>query len=176
MISQDGKQIGVFSLAEAITMSEKEGLDLVLVSLKAQPPVIRLDDLKKVFYLEKKKERQERREKKKGSELKEVRISFQEAQNDLERKANQATIFLNDGGQVQVRLSMRGRQRLHLDLAETKLKIFLGLILTPIKFVQAIKKQPNFLITTVVKDRSNAKNENKNEKIDSEKIKVDQIK
>ena len=53
---------------------------------------------------------------------------------------------------------------------------FIWKILTPIKFVQAIKKQPNFLITTVVKDRSNVKNENKNEKIDSEKVEADQIK
>ncbi len=85
------------------------------------------------------------------SEIKEIRISFQEAEGDLRRKAKQAEEFLQEGDQVRIRMMLKGRQMLHLNLAEEKMNQFISFIEIPIKIISTIKKTGNNLFVIISK-------------------------
>jgi translation initiation factor IF-3 len=146
LISTEGKQIGILTLKEAMEIAEKNNTGLILISAKVDPPVVKLGDYQKYLYQLKRKQKKEG-----GAELKEIRISFQEAEGDLKRKAKQIEEFLQEGHQVRIRMILKGRQLLHVDLAEEKIKKFLEMIEIPIKLTSEIKKQGNNLIVNISK-------------------------
>jgi translation initiation factor IF-3 len=146
LISTEGKQIGILTLKEAIEIAERNNTGLILISDKVDPPVVKLGDYQKYLYQLKRKQKKEG-----GAELKEIRISFQEAEGDLKRKAKQIEEFLQEGHQVRIRMILKGRQLLHVDLAEEKVKKFLEMIEIPIKLTSEIKKQGNNLIVNISK-------------------------
>jgi len=148
LISADGKMIGIFSLDEAIKFGEKEGLDLILVNEKQSPVVVRLGNYKQFIYERKKKEKEK---KKKKSEVKEIRISFTEAQHDLERKAKIIEEFLEEGHQVRIRMMMKGRERLFQNLAREKIENFLNLINLPYNIIQPIEQKGSILTILIAK-------------------------
>ena len=73
VISEDGKQVGVLSLAEALKKAQESQLDLVEIAPDAKPPVVKIIDFKKFKYLEEKKEKEARKHAR-ATELKEVRF------------------------------------------------------------------------------------------------------
>lgn len=145
MIDVDGKQRGVFSFNDAVKIAEEEGFDLILINPRQDPIVVRLGDYGAYIY---QKEKKERKIKKEQRETKEVRIGFREAEYDVRRKANLVKEFLSEGHQVQIRLILKGRERMFTDLAEEKFNKFLNIVseLTKFKISQPLKKQPNFLM------------------------------
>ncbi|MEK7673858.1 MAG: translation initiation factor IF-3 [Patescibacteria group bacterium] len=148
LVDENGAQVGVYELAEAEKIATEKNFDLILVTENSDPPVAKLGDFRKFLYqLEKEKKHQ----KKHRVELKEIRISFVEGEGDMERKAKHGVEFLEDGNPVKIRLSLRGRQKLHIDFAKDKLEKFLAMIEMPYKFIQEIKKEPNFLSVTIAK-------------------------
>lgn len=148
LIGEDNRQIGIFDLAKALKISEEKSLDLILVNAKAQPPVVKLGNLKEFLI----KRKQEKKKKQKKVELKEIKITVREAQADLERKKKQIIEFLNQGHQVMIRLILKGREKVHPDFAEEKFNRFLEMIKEEkeFKFVQPIKKTPNFFLVVIV--------------------------
>lgn len=146
MIDENGRQIGILSFDEAKKIAEDKKTGLILVSEKASPPVLKLGDYFKYVYNLKKKQKE-----KNVSEIKEIRISFQEAEGDLKRKAKQAEEFLKDGDQVRIRMILKGRQMLHLNLAEEKMNQFISFIEIPIKIISTIKKTGNNLFVIISK-------------------------
>ncbi|GIW65226.1 MAG: hypothetical protein KatS3mg093_205 [Candidatus Parcubacteria bacterium] len=88
---------------------------------------------------------------KKQKETKEIRISFTEADYDLERKAELSKKFLENGHQIQIKLLLKGREKSFQELAEEKLNKFLTMISERIKYStsQPIKKTNNFLLIVI---------------------------
>lgn len=150
IIGIDGKQKGIFSLEEAKKIAESDGYDLILLNGNQKPPVVKLGNYKEWIYQQKKRERET---KKKTKETKEIRIGFNEALYDLERKAQMIKKFLEEGHQVQIRLTLRSRERLFIDLAEKKINEFLSIILIPYKVVNPLKVFSNFLLITIAKQK-----------------------
>jgi len=150
LIGIDGKQRGIFSFEEAQKIAENENLDLILVNAHQTPIIVRLGNYKEWLYQKKKKEKGL---KKKPKETKEVRIGFNEALHDFERKAKQTAEFLKEGHQVQIRMILKSREKLFIDLAEKKLNQFLELIPIPFKITSPLKKLPNLLVITLAKQK-----------------------
>jgi len=146
LIDSDGKNLGIVDIDEAYKIAQSKNTGLIVVSLKSDPVVVKIGDYNKYIYSIKKKIKE-----KKVSEIKEIRISFQEAEGDLKRKAKQIEEFLQEGHQVRIRMILKGRQLLHVDLAEEKIKKFLEMIEIPIKLTSEIKKQGNNLIVNISK-------------------------
>ncbi|MFQ5578752.1 MAG: translation initiation factor IF-3, partial [Anaerolineae bacterium] len=73
MIKEDGEQLGVISLEEALSVAQEAGLDLVEVAPNAKPPVCRLMDFGKFMYTKSKRERQARKAQTK-TEVKEIQL------------------------------------------------------------------------------------------------------
>jgi len=109
VISDDGEQFGIITRAEALQIAEDRGVDLVLVSPDAKPPVAKVMDYGKHKYqLEKKKKEAKKNQKK--IEVKEVKFSCKIADNDIAYKVKHAREFLEKGKHVKLRVFLRGRE------------------------------------------------------------------
>ena len=81
-VSDNGEVYGIISSKEALNLAHKAGLDLVLISPNAKPPVCKIMDYGKFRYQAEKKQK-EARKKQKQIEIKEIKLSTQIAQNDI---------------------------------------------------------------------------------------------
>ncbi|SFZ98833.1 Translation initiation factor 3 [hydrothermal vent metagenome] len=109
VLGDDGEQFGIIAREEALKIAEEKGLDLVLVSPDAKPPVAKVMDYGKHKYeLEKKKK--EARKNQKKIEVKEVKFSCKIAENDIAYKVKHAREFLEKGKHVKLRVFLRGRE------------------------------------------------------------------
>ncbi len=109
VLGDDGEQFGIISRSEAMQIAEEKGLDLVLMSPDAKPPVAKIMDYGKHKYeLEKKKK--EARKNQKKIDVKEVKFSCKIAENDINYKVKHAREFLEKGKHVKLRVFLRGRE------------------------------------------------------------------
>ena len=113
VIAENGDQVGVMPVKEAIKLAQEAELDLVKIAPKAQPPVCKIIDYGKYRYELARKEK-EAKKKQKTVEVKEVRISPNIDTNDLNTKVNNAKKFIAKGNKVKVTLRFRGREMAHM--------------------------------------------------------------
>ena len=114
LIGSQGEQIGVMNSKEALRMAREEDLDLVLIAPNANPPVCKIIDYGKYRYEMARKEK-EAKKKQKVIEIKEVRLSPNIDENDVNTKAKAARKFLEKGDKVKVSLRFRGREMSHMN-------------------------------------------------------------
>ena len=113
VIAENGDQLGVMPVKEAMKLAQEAELDLVKIAPKAQPPVCKIIDYGKYRYELARKEK-EAKKKQKTVEVKEVRISPNIDTNDLNTKVNNAKKFIAKGNKVKVTLRFRGREMAHI--------------------------------------------------------------
>ena len=113
VIAENGDQLGVMPVKEAMKLAQEAELDLVKIAPKAQPPVCKIIDYGKYRYELARKEI-EAKKKQKTVEVKEVRISPNIDTNDLNTKVNNAKKFIAKGNKVKVTLRFRGREMAHM--------------------------------------------------------------
>ncbi|MDR0647120.1 MAG: translation initiation factor IF-3 [Puniceicoccales bacterium] len=107
VIGVDGKQVGVLSVQEALTLAQNCGLDLVEISPKAQPPVCKILDFGKYMYEESKKNKSQKAT---ATKLKEIKLGVSIELNDYQTKLRQAENFLFKGNKVKLYINLKGRQ------------------------------------------------------------------
>lgn len=145
--------VGVMATAEAIALAKSEGKDLIEVSPKANPPVVKILSYDKYRYQLGKAEAAQRKKQKK-IEVKGIRLSVRIGQHDLDFKANQTLKFLEKGDKVKVEMFLRGRERANIGFAFDVLKKFLeGLPADKMITEQQPKKLGN-LITAIIAPRT----------------------
>ena len=113
VIAENGDQLGIMPVKEAMKLAQEAELDLVKIAPKAQPPVCKIIDYGKYRYELARKEK-EAKKKQKTVEVKEVRISPNIDTNDLNTKVNNAKKFIAKGNKVNVTLRFRGREMAHM--------------------------------------------------------------
>ena len=123
LISEEGEQLGIVSVKEAIKLAKEANLDLVKIAPSAKPPVCKIIDYGKYKYEMTRKEK-EARKKQKVTEVKEIRLSPNIDSNDLNTKANMARKFLKKGDKVKVTLRFRGREMAHTSSSKVILDNF----------------------------------------------------
>lgn len=109
VIDREGKQIGILSKFDALRKAQENELDLVLIAASANPPVAKIIDFKKFLYQEEKKEKEAKKGIKK-SIVKDIKLSLFIAKADLERLTKKAKAFVDEGNQVRINLTLRGRE------------------------------------------------------------------
>lgn len=117
LIDNEGQQLGVVSLEEAISNADNVGLDLVEVAPNAKPPVCKILDFGKMKYEAKKKEHQSKK-KQHVIKIKELRIRPRIGEHDLDNKLNMGKKFLKEGFKLKVTMMFRGREMSRIDLGE----------------------------------------------------------
>lgn len=118
LLRDDGTQIGVVPLTDALSQAKSAGLDLVEIAPNAVPPVVKMVDYKKFLYQLAKKARAERSSAKKV-DLKEIRLTPFMAQNDLDTRLRQGREFLSDGNKLRINVRFVGRQLTHKEFGDT---------------------------------------------------------
>jgi translation initiation factor IF-3 len=108
LIDDNGQQVGIVPLRDALEAAQARDLDLVEVAPNADPPVCRMMDYGKYLYEQAKKEKKARKAQK--TEIKEVRLRPKTGQHDVAFKVRDARRFLNSGCKVKVRVRFRGRE------------------------------------------------------------------
>jgi len=114
VIGVDGKQLGVLSLGEALTMARNNGVDLVEIAPNATPPVCRLIDYGKYRYEQAKRDKESKKHQH-ANKVKEVQLSPKIDPHDLTVKIGHAIDFLCEDMKVKVTLKFRGREMAHTE-------------------------------------------------------------
>lgn len=122
MIGESGQQVGVMTKMDALRQARDAGLDLVLISPNAKPPVARIMDYGK-YRFEQQKKLRESRKKSKTISVKEIRLSPTIEGNDFDTKLNHVRKFLSkEGAKVRVSIRFRGRAITHKELGQQVLE------------------------------------------------------
>ncbi len=125
VIGADGEQVGILPLNDAKELAYDKGLDLVLISPQAEPPVCRVMDYGK-YRFEKEKKQKEAKKKQQIVKVKEIQLSCRIDTHDFETRANHARKFLEGGDKVKVIVRFKGREMAHQDLGRAMLEKFIA--------------------------------------------------
>jgi translation initiation factor IF-3 len=112
---EEGKQLGIMSLKEALAVAAKAGLDLVEIAPNATPPVCRVMDYGKFRYQQSKK-LQDAKKSQTTIQVKEIRLRPKTEEHDLEVKIKHIKKFLQQNDKVKITMMFRGREIAYTDL------------------------------------------------------------
>lgn len=115
LIDQNGEQVGVVPLDEALDRAADADLDLVEIDANAQPPVCRIMNYGK-YKFELSKKQQAARKKQKQIEVKEIKFRPGTDEGDYQVKLRNVRRFLEDGDKAKITLRFRGREMAHQDI------------------------------------------------------------
>ena len=123
VVDEDGGQLGVLLIAEALKTSEEKGLDLVEVAPLSKPPVCRIMDYGKFLY-QKSKKASLARKKQQTIQVKEVKLRPNTDEHDSDFKVNHAERFLREGNKAKITMVFRGREMMYADRSRKLLEDF----------------------------------------------------
>jgi translation initiation factor IF-3 len=115
VIGDDGSQVGVLTVREALIMAQSRGLDLVEVSPTARPPVCRIMDYGKFKYEQNRRARKAKKNQHQ-MQLKEIKMRPKIEDHDYDFKVEHARQFLEGRDKVKVTVTFRGREMAHQDI------------------------------------------------------------
>lgn len=107
----------VLSTSDALKIAREDGLDLVMISEKADPPVCKILDYKKFLYDQKKKQKEIKNNAQKVV-VKEIRFGPNTDEHDFEFKKKHAVKFLEEGSKIKAYVFFKGRSILFKDKGE----------------------------------------------------------
>ncbi len=139
VISSEGKNLGILSTNEAISIAKNQGLDLIEISPNAKPPVCKIMDMGKFKYDAAKKANLAKK-KQKIVLLKEIKMRPVTEIHDYEFKVKNAKKFISKGDKVKFTIRFKGRELQHSHLGNelmTKIK-------EDMKEVGKVELQPKF--------------------------------
>jgi translation initiation factor IF-3 len=115
VIGEEGEQLGVLDIRDAIRAAREKGLDLVEVAATADPPVCRIIDFGK-FQYEAKKKANEAKKKQVTITVKEVKFRPGTDDHDYDYRMKHAREWLEGGDKVKATIWFRGREMTHREL------------------------------------------------------------
>ena len=114
LIAEDGEQVGVVSIREALDRAYEAELDLVEIVPNADPPVCKIMNHGKYVFQQNKKQAQSK--KKQKSQLKKLRLRPGIEEGDYQVNLRNLIRFLQEGSKVEVSLRFRGREMSHQEI------------------------------------------------------------
>jgi translation initiation factor IF-3 len=121
LVAENGDQLGIQPVADALRMAEEKNVDLVEIAPLANPPVCKLMDYGKFRYREQKKAH-EAKLKQKQIQVKEIKFRPGTDEGDYKIKLGKLIEFLEEGDKAKVTLRFRGREMAHKEFGERLLE------------------------------------------------------
>ena len=115
LIDEEGEQLGIVALAEALVVAQAKELDLVEISPDAEPPVCRIMDYGKHLF-ELKQKQKDSRKKTRQTQIKEMKFRPGTDIGDYQVKIRNLVRFLEAGDKAKVTVRFRGREMAHQEL------------------------------------------------------------
>jgi translation initiation factor IF-3 len=112
LIGDDGNQIGIIKIEEALAYAHERDLDLVEVAPEARPPVCRVLDYSKYKYELAQKQKAARKHQQQIT-IREIKFRPKIAQHDYDTKKGHVTRFLMGKDKVKITIMFRGREVTH---------------------------------------------------------------
>ena len=139
VIASTGENLGIMNTSKAIAVAKEEGLDLIEIAPKANPPVCKIIDIGKYKY-EAQKKASKAKKKQKKSELKEIKLRPVTETHDYNFKIKHAQKFLSKGDKVKFTIRFKGRELMHSNLGND----LMNRIKEDIKSVGKVEMNPKF--------------------------------
>ena len=117
VINSEGKNLGVLQTNKAIELAKEQGLDLIEISPKANPPVCKIVDMGKYRY-DLQKKANKARKKQKVVNLKEIKLRPGTEIHDYNFKLKNSQKFLQKGDKVKFTVRFKGREMQHTHLGK----------------------------------------------------------
>ncbi|MES3005156.1 MAG: translation initiation factor IF-3 [Patescibacteria group bacterium] len=151
VIMENGDNLGVLSLKDAIAQAMEAGLDLIEISPKAVPPVAKIMDYGKFQYTENKKLKVAKT-KAHTVEVKNIQVKVGTGDHDLELKAKKASTWLKEGHRIKIDLFLPGRTK-YMDkkFLRERMDRVLTLITEQFKIADEAKQSPKGLSIVIEK-------------------------
>jgi len=121
LIDDEGNQVGVLKIADALNFAQERDLDLVEVAPEARPPVCRVLDYSKYKYEQAQKQKQARKHQQQVT-IREIKFRPKIAQHDYDTKKSHVQRFLRHKDKVKITIMFRGREVTHPERGEMILK------------------------------------------------------
>lgn len=137
VIDENGEQLGIMDVRDAIAVAKERMLDLIEVAPQATPPVCRIMDYGRYKYEQSKRDR-ESQKKQKAGDLKGVYLRPRTDDHDLAFKLKNAAKFLKDGDKVKFTVRFRSREITHPEFAQR----LLDEVATALVDVATVEKPP----------------------------------
>ena len=139
VIGPNGEQLGIKQIADAITLAEYAGFDLVQINPNGNPPVCKIMDYNKFKYENKKKAKENfKKQREANLELKEYRLSVTIDVHDFNTKMRNSLKYLEKGHKIKVSIRFKGREMAHPNLGKDVLMRFA----TALEEVAVIEQEP----------------------------------
>ncbi|MDN3588486.1 translation initiation factor IF-3 [Pedobacter aquatilis] len=122
-LTGENVETDIYPLEVAQQLAASQGLDLVEISPKANPPVCRIIDYSKFLYEQKKKQK-EIKSKAKQTIIKDIRFGPNTDDHDFQFKLKHAISFLESGEKVRAYVHFKGRSIVYKDQGEILLLRF----------------------------------------------------
>ena len=121
LISEDGQQLGIVEINDALDQAKAANLDLVQMNDDPKTPVCKLMDYGKHLF-DQKKQKAASKKKTKKTQLKEIKFRPGTDENDYQIKMRNIVKFLNEGDKTKITMRFRGRELAHKDIGLRLLK------------------------------------------------------
>jgi translation initiation factor IF-3 len=125
VVDQNGEQLGVMPIRQALNLAEEQELDLVKIAPQAKPPVCKIMDYGK-YRFEQQKKQKEMKKNSKVVSVKETQLSPTIDVHDFNTKLKRTIKWLEAGDKVKVAVRFRGRQLSHIDIGQKILDDFVA--------------------------------------------------
>jgi translation initiation factor IF-3 len=139
LIGENGDQLGIVTIREALQIATDASLDLVNVAPTAVPPVCRILDYGKFRYEAQKKDK-EARKNRVVIETKEIKMTPMINEHDYQTKMRSILKFLSNGDKVKASIRFRGREIVHSEIG----KKILDRVAKEIEQVGIVERVPKF--------------------------------
>ena len=139
VISSDKRNLGTFSIKEAVEMAKEEGLDLIEISPNAKPPVCKITEIGKYRY-DLQKKTNKAKKKQKIVNLKEIKLRPGTDTHDYNFKIKNAKKFITKGDKVKFTVKFKGREMQHTELGKELMKK----IIEETKDIAKVESKPKF--------------------------------
>jgi len=147
LVSDEG-EAETITIEEALERAKLAEMDLIEVSPKADPPVVKIGDFGHYLYQLQKKEKKQKSHSKQ-SETKMLRFGFRTEKHDLDRLIERAKEFIGERHMVKLAVRLRGRELTNKDYAIQKLKGLMKDLGDVAEVEQEIKSQGNQFIAVM---------------------------
>lgn len=153
VLDNEGQNLGILSIKEALELAQSKGLDLIEISPNAVPPIGKIMDFGKYQY-EISKKLKKAKAGSRPTETKSIQIKIGTGDHDLELKAKTASKWLKEGHRIKVELFLAGRTK-YMDekFLRERLDRVLHLITEEYKVSDSYKRSPKGLFITIEKTK-----------------------
>ena len=121
----EGIESKVVGIGEARKIADGMELDMIEINPSSNPPIIKIASYEKLIYEVKKAAK---KNKQSAKPLKEVQLSVNITEHDLQTKANNARKYIENGSKVKVTLTMKGRELSRRDESKRSILEFIVML------------------------------------------------